>query len=225
MKNIKMDNTSDNKETKEETFKEKFIEGLKETVETVVFVVVMVIVIRFFVGEIRWIPSASMHPTLIEGDRIFVERFSRFYTTPKRGDIMVFYPPSEEIETDFLSIFKRLSGFFCKDVAYIKRVVGIPGDKLEVKEFVDGHYEVYINDKPLNEPYIMSPDDYIPCSGDMFCGPMKIPAGQYFMMGDNRGNSQDSRFWGFLPQERFIGRAVFLFWPVTRLKIFERPEY
>ena len=205
--------------------KKKFIAGLKETVETVVFVVVMVIIIRFFIGEIRWIPSASMHPTLIEGDRIFVERFSRFYRAPERGDIIVFYPPSEDIKTDILSIFSRLTGFFCKDIAYIKRVIGVPGDKLEIKEHVNGDYEVYINDKPLNEPYIMGADDYIPCSDGMFCGPMTVPEGQYFMMGDNRGNSQDSRFWGFLPKERVIGRAVFLFWPVTRLKIFERPEY
>ncbi|MEI3255470.1 MAG: signal peptidase I [Candidatus Gastranaerophilaceae bacterium] len=172
-----------------QTPKEKFIAALKETIETVVFVVVMVVLIRFFVGEIRWIPSASMRPTLIEGDRIFVERFSRFYSTPKRGDIMVFYPPEEEIKTDALSIIQRLTGFFCKDVAYIKRVVGVPGDKLEVKEFVDGRFQVYINDKPLKETYIMSPDDYIPCSSEMFCGPMKIPSGNYFMMGDNRGNS------------------------------------
>ena len=127
------------------TFKDKFIAFLKVTVETVVFVVVMVILIRFFIGEIRWIPSASMHPTLIEGDRIFVERYSRFFSTPKRGDIMVFYPPSEELKTDALSIFQRLSGFACKDIAYIKRVVGIPGDTLEIKEFVNGTSIVYIN--------------------------------------------------------------------------------
>lgn len=205
--------------------KKKIIAGLKETVETVVFVVVMVIIIRFFIGEIRWIPSASMHPTLIEGDRIFVERFSRFYKSPERGDIMVFYPPTEDIKTDFLSIFERLTGFFCKDIAYIKRVIGVPGDKLEIKEHVNGTFEVYINDEPLSEPYILSEEDYIPCSDGMFCGPMTIPDGQYFMMGDNRGNSQDSRFWGFLSKERFIGRAVFLFWPPQRMNIFKRPEY
>ena len=95
--------------------KEKIKAGLKETIETIVFVVVMVVIIRFFLGEIRWIPSASMHPTLLEGDRIFVERLSRFYSSPERGDIMVFYPPFEEIKTDALSIFSRLTGFFCKD--------------------------------------------------------------------------------------------------------------
>lgn len=205
--------------------KEKLIAALKETVETVVFVVVMVVIIRFFIGEIRWIPSASMHPTLIEGDRIFVERFSRFYSAPKRGDIIVFYPPDVEIKTDALSIMARLTGFFCKDIAYIKRVIGVPGDKFEIKELLNGEHRVYINDNPIEEPYIMSPDDYIPCSFDMHCGPMKIPAGQYFMMGDNRGNSQDSRFWGLLPQERVIGKAIFLFWPFNRLHNFPSPKY
>ncbi len=205
--------------------KEKIKSQLRENIETVVFVIVMVIVIRFFLGEIRWIPSASMHPTLIEGDRVFVERLSRFFTTPERGDIMVFYPPFEEIKTDPVSIFARLTGFFCKDIAYIKRVVGMPGDKLEIKKDFSGEYHVFINDKALDEPYILSDADYIPCSGEMYCGPMKIPTGHYFMMGDNRGNSQDSRFWGLLPKERFIGRAVVLFWPLNRMDYFERPSY
>lgn len=211
--------------TEKQSTKEKVIAAIKETVETVVFVVVMVVVIRFFIGEIRWIPSASMHPTLIEGDRIFVERFSRFFTSPKRGDIMVFYPPDTDIKTDPVSVMARLTGFFCKDIAYIKRVIGVPGDTLEIKEFINGEFQVYINDEPIEEPYIMSSDDYISCSDGMFCGPMKIPAGNYFMMGDNRGNSQDSRFWGFLPEERFIGKATFLFWPLNRLHIFQRPKY
>ena len=193
--------------------------AIKETVDTVVFVVVMVIIIRFFIGEIRWIPSGSMKPTLLEGDRIFVERFSRFYATPERGDIMVFYPPFTELKNTPWKLFSRLTGFFCKDIAYIKRVVGMPGDKFEVKQDKDGKSTVYINDKPLDEPYVRSVYDYTVCTEAMYCGPFIIPEGEYFMMGDNRGNSQDSRYWGTLPKERFVGKAVFLFWPFTRVRV------
>lgn len=194
--------------------------ALRETIETVVFVVVMVIIIRFFIGEIRWIPSASMRPTLIEGDRIVVERFSRFYTTPKRGDVMVFYPPFEKLLNTPWRVFSRLTGFFCKDVAYIKRVIGMPGDKFEIKTDKEGKSTVYINNQPLNEPYIYSEYYEKNCTSDMICGPVVIPEGQYMMMGDNRGNSFDGRWWGFLPEDRFIGRAVVLFWPLNRIKVF-----
>lgn len=192
----------------------------REVIETVVFVVVMVIIIRFFIGEIRWIPSASMRPTLKEGDRIVVERFSRFYKKPERGDVMVFYPPFEKLQNTPWRVFSRLTGFFCKDVAYIKRVIGLPGDKFEIKTDTLGKSTVYINDKPLEEIYIQSPYYDKPCTGDMICGPIIIPEHQYMMMGDNRGNSFDGRWWGFLPEDRFIGRAVFLFWPLNRIKTF-----
>lgn len=193
--------------------------AVREIIETIVFVIVMLIIIRFFVGEIRWIPSGSMRPTLIEGDRIIVERFSRFYTTPKRGDIMVFYPPFEKLENTPWKVFSRLTGFFCKDIAYIKRVVGMPGDKVEIKSDETGKYTVFINNEPYNEPYIKSPYDYRPCDATMFCGPYEIPEKHYLMLGDNRGNSQDGRYWGLLPEDRFIGRAVLLFWPFNRAKL------
>lgn len=205
--------------------KDKMKAILKETIETIVFVIVMVIIIRFFIGEIRWIPSASMHPTLIEGDRVFVERLSRFYSSPQRGDIMVFYPPSEELKTDPLSVFQRLTGFACKDIAYIKRVIGLPGDRLEIVQNTDGTTQVILNGKPLKETYILNSTDYIPCNNEMYCGPFIIPDGEYFMLGDNRGNSQDSRFWGFLPKERLIGKAKVLFWPLNRVKYFSGPQY
>ena len=209
--------------------KEKIKAFIKETVDTVLFVVVAVIIIRFFVAELRWIPSGSMKPTLIEGDRIVVEKLTKFpniiknhafENTPKRGDVMIFYPPFVKLSTSPMAVFKRLTGFFCKDVAYIKRVVGLPGELIEIKQETNGAYKVYINGKALEEEYIMSEYDYHKCRADMHCGPLVIPEGHYFMMGDNRGNSLDSRFWGTLPKERFIGRAVFLFWPVNRIKTF-----
>lgn len=196
----------------------KFRASLKEAFDTAAFVIIMVILIRFFIGEIRWIPSGSMKPTLMEGDRIFVEKFSRFYSTPQRGDIMVFYPPTEELSQEPMAIFERLTGFFCKDIAYIKRVIGLPGDKIVIKQNTEGKYSVYINGDKLDERYIMDDYDYIPCSEKMYCGPMTVPQDNYFMLGDNRGNSQDSRFWGFLPEKRFVGKAVFLFWPFNRAK-------
>ena len=207
--------------------KEKINAFFKELVDTVIFVVIAVIVIRFFVAELRWIPSGSMKPTLIEGDRIVVEKITKFpniiqthkfENLPKRGDIMIFYPPFVELKTDIISIFSRLTGFFCKDVAFIKRVIGLPGEKLEIKKDSDGSYHVYINDKQLEEDYIMSEFDYHDCKENMYCGPFIIPEDNYFMMGDNRGNSQDSRFWGTLHKDRFIGRAVFTFWPLNRIR-------
>ena len=108
----------------------------------------------------------------------------------------------------------------CKDIAFIKRAVGMPNDKFEVKyNQKTDEFQVYINDEPLSEPYIISKDGWTPCSENMFCGPFVIPEGHYFMMGDNRGNSQDSRFWGTLPKERIIGRANFMFWPIPRINI------
>ncbi len=189
----------------------------REVIETVIFVLVMVIVIRFFVGEIRWIPSASMHPTLLEGDRIIIEKYSRFFKTPDRGDIMVFYPPFEKLKNNPARVLARLTGFFCKDVAYIKRVVGLPGENVKIKPDKDGKYTVYINDKPLEEPYVKSPYDYPRCSETVSCE-FEIPADHYLMLGDNRGNSQDGRYWGLLHKDRFIGRAVTIFWPINRTK-------
>ena len=193
--------------------------ALKESIETIVFVVVMVIIIRFFIGEIRWIPSSSMEPTLTVGDRLFIERVSRFYKKPTRGDIVVFYPPMTQLQNTPLKVFQRLTGFFCKDIAYIKRIVAKGGDKVEVKKVKDNKYKVVVNGKELKEDYILNDFDYIECNDEMYCGPMTVPQGHYFLLGDNRGNSQDSRFWGFLKEDRVIGRAVVIFWPLNRLRM------
>lgn len=201
-------------------FSSKNLKGaLKESIETIVFVVVMVIIIRFFIGEIRWIPSSSMEPTLTVGDRLFIERATRFYKKPTRGDIVVFYPPMTQLQNTPLKVFQRLTGFFCKDIAYIKRIVAKGGDKVEVKKVKDNKYKVVVNGKELKEDYILNDFDYIECNDKMYCGPMTVPEGHYFLLGDNRGNSQDSRFWGFLKEDRVIGRAIVIFWPLNRLRM------
>lgn len=204
--------------------KQKILAGIRETIETIVTVVILVAVIRNFIGEPRWIPSGSMRPTLIEGDRIFVEKVTSFYREPQRGDIIVFYPPFEELKTDPWTLFTRYTGFFNKDVAYIKRVIGTPNDKIEIKYDEKKGNVVYINGKALNEPYTNGIGT-IKCEKNMFCGPLTIPKGYYFMMGDNRDNSQDSRFWGLEPEDRIIGRAVFRFWPIYRIGPIKKAVY
>lgn len=203
----------------------------REIISTVVFVLVAVILIRYFIGELRWIPSGSMRTTIVERDRVFVEKM-RPNSEIKRGDILVFYPPSTELLNTPMAIFARLSGIFCKDIAYIKRVVGLPGEKLEIKQDEEtSQYRVFINDKPLYEPYTGCYNDkmslsypgsnteWTQCLDNMYCGPFVIPEGSYFMMGDNRCNSADSRFWGVLDKGRIIGRATFMFWPIDRINI------
>ena len=197
--------------------KEKLKAFAKETVETIVFVVVAVILIRFFIGELRWIPSGSMHPTLLEKDRLFVEKLTRWHRAPERGDIIVFYPPGENLKYNPWALFARYTGIFCKDIAYIKRVVALPGETIEIKQNDEEEYSVYINGKQLDEPHIKSKTEWTGCSENVNCGPTLIPEGEYFMMGDNRGNSQDSRYWGTLPKKRIIGRSVFIFWPLNRI--------
>lgn len=192
-----------------------------EIISTILFVLVCVVIIRYFIGELRWIPSGSMRPTIVEHDRVFVEKLD--YPTKKqiqRGDILVFYPPSVKLSSSPLKILARLTGIFCKDIAYIKRVVGMPGDKFQIiKDFKTKQYKVFINDKPLDEPYISSPVNWTECTENMYCGPFIIPDNNYFMMGDNRNNSQDSRFWGFLDKKRIIGRANFMFFPFSRINV------
>ncbi len=192
----------------------------KEIITTILFVLICVILIRYFIGELRWIPSGSMRPTILEHDRVFVEKLNFPKKEIKRGDILVFYPPEVQLSNSPLAILARMSGIMCKDIAFIKRTIGLPGEKFEVKyDNETNEFRVYINDMPLNEPYIISRHDWTVCNKQMFCGPFIIPKGHYFMMGDNRGNSQDSRFWGFLDENRIIGRANFMFFPIKRINL------
>jgi len=193
---------------------------IKETVETIVTVLVLVILIRTFAGEPRWIPSSSMEPTLQIGDNLIIEKVSYRFGEPNRGDIIVFYPPHHELDASLWGKFARMIGFFGKDEAYIKRIIGLPGDEIEV---VPGK-GVYINDSLLKEPYKKEVFNGL-CLPEMHCGPLTVPEDSYYMMGDNRNNSTDSKYWGFLPEERIVGKAVFRFWPVFRVGIIQRPDY
>ena len=200
----------------------------KEVLEVVVFVLFFLIMIKSFLGELRLIPSESMVPGLQVDDRLVIERVTRWIRPYQRGDILVFYPPMTKLKTDPVSLFLRLTGFsglmYKKedniDVAYIKRLIGLPGDTINVKPGVG----VFVNGKKLNEPYVNEiADTCTLMRPEPYCGAIKVPPGYYYMMGDNRNLSLDSRYWGFAEQNRVIGRAVFRIWPPNRLGALPSP--
>lgn len=165
------------------------------------------------------IPSGSMLPTLEPGQRILVNRFShRIGTDPKLGDVTVFLPPTgaETHECGHRGEGPNypeggpetrrscsLGTPTHSDSAFVKRVVGLPGDTIGV---ANGH--VIRNGMPVDEPFASG------CSGPACnLNPIRVPPDSYFLMGDNRGDSEDSRFWGPVPRDWIIGKAVVSFWP------------
>jgi signal peptidase I len=194
----------------------------REIGETLLMVFAFFVLIREGLGEMRLIPSESMLPMLQVNDRIVLEKLTRWWRPYQRGDVLVFYPPMTRLPSDPLSIFLRISNlstYFYKkedqiDVAYIKRLVGLPGDRIEVRP----GQGVWVNGQRLNEPYVTQAADTCTFTGpNELCGPITVPEGYFFMMGDNRPASSDSRYWGFQPVGRVIGRAVFRIWPPHRL--------
>jgi len=169
------------------------VEGL----QTLGLSIVLALGIRTFVAEARYIPSSSMEPTLEINDRLVVEKISYHLNPPQRGDIIVFWPPESLFEAEE----KR------KD-AFIKRVIGIPGDTVEVRNGM-----VFVNDEPREEDYIEAEPNYT-------WGPETVPPESYLVLGDNRNSSFDSHAWepdSFVPAENIIGKAVVRFWPPSRI--------
>jgi signal peptidase I len=191
-------NQSQSKNSKPSHDQENFwVEGIK----TLVTAGILAFGIRTFVAEARYIPSESMLPTLQVNDRLIIEKVSYHFKNPERGDVVVFNPT------------KTLQAQNFKD-AFIKRVIGLPGEQIEVKRG-----KVYVNGKALAENYIEDKPQYD-------YGPVVVPEGNYLVLGDNRNNSYDSHYWGFVPKEKLIGRAIIRFWPFTRVgMISEKPEY
>jgi signal peptidase I len=179
----------------------------KENIRTIVIAVVLAFLLRTFIIEPRYIPSGSMEPTLQVNDRIIVEKVSYLLHPPHRGEIIVFYPPKSPVIED-------------SSKAYIKRVIGLPGDRIAIH---DGR--VFVNDQPLEEAYIAEPPNYY-LPRHPLTESIRVPMGSYWVMGDNRNNSNDSHVWGFLPQSNIIGRAYFRFFPFgDRLGKLQVPTY
>jgi len=178
-----------------------------EYVAILVVAIAVAFLAQAFIVKPYRIPSPSMVPTLDPGDRVLVARFLYRFTTPARGDIVVFKYPLDT------------------HIVFIKRLIGRPGDTLSLR---DGH--VYVNGVRLNETYVAKVDGRPsptnpapPLAGSTMSEPWSlnqpytVPAGTYFMMGDNRLDSDDSRVWGPVPARDLIGRAFLIYWPVTRI--------
>jgi len=163
------------------------------------------------------IPSQSLEPTLDVGQRVLVNRVSLRFSDPDRGDIVVFNPPAGADQND--CGVEQAPREPCpeptegeSDTNFIKRVVGLPGDELGVRNGT-----VYINGEPLEEPYVRGDTT---CDGSATCQEITIPPDHFFMMGDNRGASADSREWGPVPGDSIIGQAFFTYWPPDEIGIF-----
>jgi len=157
--------------------------------ETIVVALILALIIRAFFLQVFWIPSGSMEPTLDVGDRIVVNKVVYNFRPPKRFEVVVFRAVASMGEAK-------------KDL--IKRVVGLPGETFEVRNGI-----IHINGRPVEEKHTMNQD---------FANfaPVAIPEDSYFVMGDNRPASADSRYWGFLPKKNIIGKAFLRIWPLTK---------
>jgi signal peptidase I len=162
--------------------------AIVETLDACLFAALLSLVIITFIVQAFYIPSGSMEPTLMIDDRILVAKFIYRLEPVHRADVIVFrYPLNPKRD-------------------FVKRVLGLPGDRVQLKDGV-----VYVGDRALTEKgYTIRPD-----FGNY--GPVIVPAHQYFVLGDNRNNSEDSRFFGYVPRGNIIGKAVFIYWPLPRI--------
>jgi len=196
--------------------------AIVELVVIVGFAIGLALLIQAFVVKPYQIPTGSMIPTLKIGQRVLVQRVSYHFSDPSIGDIVVFHPPEGADESEMCGADRppELEARqacpepvdAADDTNFIKRVVATPGDELFIE---DG--QAIVNGEPI-------PDDFTrPCAGGRGCNmrePITIPPDHYFMMGDNRGASDDSRFWGPVPSDWIIGKAVATYWPLDRIGIF-----
>ncbi len=184
---------------------------LREVPILVLIALIVAILIKTFLVQAFFIPSSSMEQTLKPGDRVLVNKLAYRFGDIHEGDVIVFKNPDEGA----IPHRGAIGGFFHwlgeglgfaqpPNEDLIKRVIGLPGDTVQIRD-----HTVFVNDKPLSEPYLtpaakasMSP-----------YGPVTVPTGELFVLGDNRGDSADSRIIGFIPEKNVVGRAFVIIWP------------
>ncbi|MBN1404994.1 MAG: signal peptidase I [Candidatus Omnitrophica bacterium] len=180
----------------------KIKQNMREWAEAIVIAFVLAMIIRTFVVQAFKIPTGSMRPTLIEGDRIFVNKFIYKFKEPNCGDVIVFRYP-ENRKKDF-----------------IKRLIAKPGEKVEIR---DG--SIWINNKLVQEPEQVRRIRYYNSDPNMiYCTPgnvLSVPEDSYFVLGDNSASSRDSRYWGFVKRNDILGKAMVIYWPLTRVRKIE----
>jgi signal peptidase I len=181
---------------------------VRDWIESILVAFILAMFIRTFIVQAFKIPTGSMRPTLLAGDIILVNKFiygakipfSKYrlpkVRLPKRGDVIVFIFP-EDPKKDF-----------------IKRLVGLPGDMVEIKNGT-----IYVNNQPLvdygfSQRYYYNRGDFAQESRGI-----TVPADNYFVLGDNSASSQDSRYWGFVPEKNILGEAMIIYWPPQRIRI------
>lgn len=179
----------------------------------IVAALLIAVLIKTFLFQAFWIPSSSMEDTLQVFDRVLVSKISYEISDIGRGDIIVFDDPRpgfEQPDEDALERavrnLKESIGLVTPQSEYIKRVIGLPGDVVEGREG-----GVFVNGVRLVEPYVREPETPI-----LSFGPVEVPPGSLFMMGDNRQASQDSRFFGPIPIDEVVGKAFVIIWPTSR---------
>lgn len=173
-----------------------------DTIETVVVALAVFVICYLFIFQIHEISGASMEPNFHNGERILTDKLSYRFTPPKRGDVVIFRAP-EEREKD-----------------YVKRIIGLPGERVKI---TNGN--IYINDVPLPELYLensnlTNPGSFLKTNQDFL-----IPDDEYFVLGDNRLHSSDSREWGTAVSADIIGKVLIRLWPPTEFGLLPEVSY
>lgn len=183
----------------------------KELPILIVVALAVAVVIKTFLVQAFYIPSASMRDTLLEGDRVMVNKLSYRFGEPERGDVIVFDSPlvtHHEGESFVSAVVRNIGealGVSTPDTALIKRVIAVGGETVEIRD-----NQVFVDGVAIPEPYLRSGSDMPPF------GPITVPEGEVFVMGDNRNQSEDSRRFGPIPVGDIIGRAFVRVWPPSR---------